>query len=955
MQTAPLGTVLRHIRNVALALGTRELTDTQLLKRFAVHQDADAFAALMQRYGQLVWGVCRHVLRHDHDAEDAFQATFLVLARSSASIRKQEALASWLHGTAYRIALRARRDTAVRRTHENRGQSMPADKHLPETDLREALAMLDEEVQCLAPRQRAAFVLCSLEGKSLAEAAQQLGWKQGTVSGTLTRARRQLEQRLTRRGVTLTAVLSAVVLGRQVASAAVPAGLARATTQAALLYAAGKTPAAALASPAAAALAEGVTKTMFLTKLKVATMLLLAVGVAGLLTRQALVAQPFATQQVVAPQASAQDTKPPAPKREDNAPPADHGNKADEALEVKGQVLGPDGKPCAGAKLFLWTNAVKDRADMPVLATTGADGRFRLTIAKAYRNHDAKIVARAKTHGPDWVEVARLDKGGEVTLRLAKDDVPIDGRVIDLEGQPVAGATIEVGRLEQSEMKVWIETAKKGVSNHQERELASVALDGPTSVTTGKDGRFRLTGFGRERVVLLRLRGDNIEHCVFWVVMRDEPLTGMRGGPYGTYSATFTHHALPSKPIVGTIRDKATGKPLPGIAVVSSMYNNRWTKTDEKGRYRIVGAAKHERYSVSAGSAPYLNCTKMDIADTPGLEPLTVDFELERGVAIKGRLTDKTTGQPVRGWMGYIPLADNPHIKDFSELGKLQIIASDEAQSKADGLFTVTAIPGPGVLVARADDEDRFVAAEVEGIKLAQSIILDGYHAVIPVNPSGQDPKSTHYDIALVPGRALSGTVLGPDGQPLSGAHAAGLGATPKFFARSEGKLATASFSVRGLSPKKSRTVLLMHPEKRLAKLQIVRPDESDPLTVRLEPLGALTGRVVAANGKPLAGLKVRTQLSFKPENFKNLPTELRFNIQTWSKYINREATTDGDGRFRIEGLVPGVKYLLNVTREMEFLSACTREDLTVEAGKAKDLGELQDKPSAKRETQKQP
>jgi RNA polymerase sigma factor (sigma-70 family) len=952
MHTAPLGTVLRHIRNVALARGTRELTDQQLLQRFAAQQDADAFAALMQRYGQLVWSVCRHVLRHDHDAEDAFQATFLVLARNSASIRKHEALASWLHGTAYRVALRARRDAAIRRSHESRGQSMPADKPLPEKDLREALAMLDEEVQGLAPRQRAAFVLCALEGKSLAEAAHQLGWKQGTVSGTLARARQQLERRLTRRGVTLTAVLSAVVLGRQVAAAALPAGLAHATTQAALLYAAGKTPAATLASAAAAALAEGVIKTMFLTKLKVATLLVLAVGVAGLLTRQVLVAQPFAAQAAAPLQASAPDTKPPEPDRKDHAPPAGPGAKADEALEVKGQVQGPDGKPCAGADLFLWTNAVKNKADMPVRATTGSDGRFRITVAKADRDRDAKLVARAKGHGPDWVELAGLDKGGEVTLRLAKDDVAIDGRVIDLEGQPVAGATIEVGRLEQSEMKAWIETAKKGVSGHQERELASIALDGPTTVTTGKDGRFRLTGFGRERVVLLRLRGDNIEHCVFWVVMRDKPVPGLRGGPYGTYSATFTHHALPSKPIVGTVRDKATGKPLAGIAVVSSMYNNRWTKTDDKGKYRIVGAAKHERYSVSAGSAPYLNCTKMDIADTAGLEPLTVDFELERGVAIKGRLTDKTTGQPVRGWMGYIPLADNPHLKDFSELGKLQIIASDEAQAKADGYFTVTAIPGPGVLVARADDEDRFVAAEVEGIKLAQPIILDGYHAVIPVNPSEKDPKSLHCDIALVPGRDVTGTVVGPEGRPLPGAHAAGLGATPKFFNRSDGKLAAASFTVRGLKPKKSRTVLLIHAEKQLAKLLTVRPDEPESLTVRLEPLGELTGRVVAADGKPLAGLKVSVHLSFKPENYKNLPADLRFNSEPWSKLINREVTTDGDGKFRIEGLVPGVRYLLNVSKETEFLGACTLDDLTVEAGKTKDLGELKDKPPLKKEAQ---
>jgi 5-hydroxyisourate hydrolase-like protein (transthyretin family) len=624
-------------------------------------------------------------------------------------------------------------------------------------------------------------------------------------------------------------------------------------------------------------------------------------------------------------------------------------------VEVTGRVLDADGKPSADTEVFVWTNAVKKQADMRPRATTDADGRFRLTIAQAERERGAKVVARAKGQGPDWADAAGLEKGDEMTLRLAKDDVPINGRVIDLEGQPVPGVTIEVGRLEQNNLKPWLESARHGTTNHYDRDLAPEALDGLTTVTTGKDGRFRLTGFGRDRVVMLRLRGDNIEHCVFWVVTQNEPLTGLRVGPYGTYSATFTHHALPSKPIVGTVRDRATGKPLAGITVASSMYNNRWAKTDANGRYRIVGAAKHDQYAVSAGSAPYLNCTKMHIADTPGLDPLTVDFDLDRGVAIKGRLTDKPTGKPVRGYLYFIPAADNPNVKNFSELGKPQIIASDEANARADGTFTVTAIPGPGVLCARADDEDRFLAAEAEGIKVAGNVILDGHHALIPVTASDEDPKSTHIDVALVPGRALPGTVVGPDGQPLAGAHAAGLSAIPKFFDRSAGKLDKAAFTVSALHPTKPRALLFVHPEKKLAKMLTVRPDEAGPIQVRLEPSGGLAGRVVDVGGKALAGLKVSAMLDFNPEYSKGLVVELRFNGQAWGKLINGEATTDKDGKFRIEGLVPGLKYLLNVQKETEFLTGCTRDGLTVESGKVKDLGELKDKPQAKKEAKEQP
>src|SRR6516165_4315622 len=120
MREAQLGTVLRHIRRLTLPSVTRELNDIQLLERFAVRREESAFATLMQRHGGLVWGVCHHVLHQEQDAEDAFQATFLVLARQAGTIRKREALSSWLHGTAFRIAMRARRDAGRRKVREAR-------------------------------------------------------------------------------------------------------------------------------------------------------------------------------------------------------------------------------------------------------------------------------------------------------------------------------------------------------------------------------------------------------------------------------------------------------------------------------------------------------------------------------------------------------------------------------------------------------------------------------------------------------------------------------------------------------------------------------------------------------------------------------------------------------------------------------------------------------------------
>src|SRR5262249_55033611 len=155
-----------------------------------------AFAALMQRHGGLVWGVCRHVLLQEQDAEDAFQATFLVLAERAGVIRKAEALPSWLHGTAFRIAMRAKRDAGRRRAREARAEPGRGAVPSSESAWQELQAALDEEVQGLPLRQRAVFVLCALEGKSQAEAADALGWGPRAVSGTLARARQRLRARL---------------------------------------------------------------------------------------------------------------------------------------------------------------------------------------------------------------------------------------------------------------------------------------------------------------------------------------------------------------------------------------------------------------------------------------------------------------------------------------------------------------------------------------------------------------------------------------------------------------------------------------------------------------------------------------------------------------------------------------------------------------------------------------
>ena len=197
MSSAPTANVLRHIRRTAAGSGDDQPADRQLLERFAAEHDQAAFAALLGRHGPMVFGVCRSVLGDAHAAEDAFQATFLVLASRTGSIRKRGSAASWLHGVARRVAMRARSTAARRRVYERRAAELS--RRSSNDDGWDDLGdVLHEEVQRLPEGYRTAVVLCDLEGLTEGQAAQQLGWPIGTIRTRLSRGRERLRVRLDR-------------------------------------------------------------------------------------------------------------------------------------------------------------------------------------------------------------------------------------------------------------------------------------------------------------------------------------------------------------------------------------------------------------------------------------------------------------------------------------------------------------------------------------------------------------------------------------------------------------------------------------------------------------------------------------------------------------------------------------------------------------------------------------
>jgi RNA polymerase sigma factor (sigma-70 family) len=601
------------------------LSDGNLLDRYASRQgeiSEMAFAAIVERHGPMVLGVCRRLLGDAHLCEDAFQATFLVLARRAKSIRNRDFLGGWLHRVAHRIAMRARGRFERPKLRERPPAEEVAVKQPDRVERAELRTIVDQEIDRLREAQRLPVILCCLEGNSHDEASQRLGWAVGTLKSRLARGKRLLQERLVRRGIAPAALAAGSGLLGIEASAAVPPTLAEVTTKAAAAAAAGGILTGAVPVELSLLVREEL-GSMLAAKLKLTSTAILTAGASAVLLAFLVVA------------ASSRDVEPGAILAGQGAQPKTKANAeiagVAARISASGMVVDSNSKPIAAARVILreWSEfrvrgmsreenekLLRGGEINDVLAETRTDdaGRFRFQNVPAPKFPDVAeagesvypwdVVVLAEGHGLAWIPLTRQNQRTPITLKLGVEGI-LRGRVIEPGGKPVAGVKIKVFGLDPLG-----KPTENGLGN--ENRLNLNWSEFPLGAITDESGRFTVRGLPRDKIAMLVAREPHHERLFAYAATTDAPQPDVvsqtvRAGkseeirmPIHTGEFTLTakvaNHVLSGRVII-----EADGKPVANAVI---LHNAIVINADVNGRFRIDGLVTGElELHASAGDS----------------------------------------------------------------------------------------------------------------------------------------------------------------------------------------------------------------------------------------------------------------------------------------------------------------------------------------------------------------
>lgn len=677
-------------------------------------------------------------------------------------------------------------------------------------------------------------------------------------------------------------------------------------------------------------------------------------------------------------------------------------------LSIVGRVVGPDGQPVQGAQVIAlreyeantsWKKSYEELSK----TTSGTDGSYALQVPRVserftdgtyFEVQSTHVLASKPGFGPDQRLVSETEKATD--LNLAKAEKVIEGQVVDLEGQPLAGIQVHVTEIKvaRGPLDEWLLKAVKNPATLDEMAMSAMRnTERPKSfgfpddhsitameslsypmVETDSHGKFRVSGIGDDREVILRLDGNTISSTLLTAVTREMPAVNMPeiGKPTyrvgKTFGTKFVVSGEPAQLIRGRIIDRETQVPIAGAIVRLASYADRYwaldnfltTRTNELGEYSLPGVPKAPENSrgvrievIPPLDMPYFAFDEL-LPKVAGLEPIEFDVQLTPGIWIEGQATDAKTGQPIRGSAAYYPGIDNEKAKDHEafDRGKHTVGYGDGRFTDEQGRFRIPALPGAGAV--------RFVAEEADKYELQGPGWVDGqspdhswklYHIMMPGNAMVRvdlptEPKTAKVELAVTPSPTKRFRVVDELGQPVVGYEFGGqyptdrptvTGRGPRYWGKTQ--LASEVEIAQGAGNEKDRPLMFFHKGRELAAVidaATWQQDQSEIMTVTLLPCAKLTGRLVFPEGTNSTGRLIAGYGAIEELDRQSAESLPRKNLKY--RFEMRKASSESDGTFSL--ILPASKKT-SIYHYGDSVDTTILENATLEPGQVLDLGEI--------------